>query len=399
VCSIPAATLTRVTLCGLALLLILTGAGWTATLDTTKAKENELKQLREGIESVRKAIQSDAERRDSLVGELKKADESIQSARGELAQVRAKRQGAEQQLQELQAQQNLAETKLQLERASLARELRLSYMNGRAEQFKLLLNQQNPAQLGRMMTYYGYFGRARAEHIQSINEQLAHIELLKERINDQTTQLRVIETESERSAKALAVARQKRAATLAQVETKLKTGTQRMTKMQADAKALERLLESLRQAMEQQAAQSRSSAGSKTTPSAPPAGRGTWPWPLKGDLLARFGQLRSGGPLKWEGMVIGSGEGAEVRAPAAGRVMYADWLPGLGLLMVLDHGGGIMSLYGHNEQLFKKVGEQVSRGEVLSAPGETGVNGRVGVYLEIRNGKTPVDPLNWLGKP
>ena len=386
-------------LCGLSLLLLWVGGSWAATADTTKAKETELKQLREGIESVRKSIQSDAERRDSLMGELKKADESIQSARGELAQVRAKRHGAEQQLQELQAQQKLADTKLQLERASLARELRLSYMNGRAEQFKLLLNQQDPAQLGRMMSYYGYFGRARAEHIQSINEQLAHIELLKERISDQTTQLRVIETESERSAKVLAAARQKRAVTLAQVETKLKTGTQRLTKMQAEAKALEKLLESLRQAMEQQSAQSRSSAGGKATPSAPPTGRGSWPWPLKGELLARFGQLRSGGPLKWEGMVIGSGEGAEVRAPAAGRVLYADWLPGLGLLMVLDHGGGIMSLYGHNEQLFKKVGEQVTRGEVLSAAGDTGVNGRVGVYLEIRNGKTPVDPLNWLGKP
>lgn len=381
------------------LLLALAGASWAATVDTTKAKENELKQLREGIESVRKAIQSDAERRNSLVGELKKADETIQSARGELAQVRAKRQGAEQQLQELQAQQNLAETKLQLERAALARELRLSYMNGRAEQFKLLLNQQDPAQLGRMMTYYGYFGRARAEHIQSINEQLAHIELIKERISDQTSQLKEIESESERSAKALAAARQKRAATLAQVETKLKTGTQRLDKMQAEAKALERLLESLRQAMEQQAAQSRGATGGKATPSAPPAGRGTWPWPVKGEVLARFGQSRSGGALKWEGMVIGSGEGAEVRAPAAGRVLYADWLPGLGLLMVLDHGGGIMSLYGHNEQLFKKVGEQVSRGEVLSAAGDTGVNGRAGVYLEIRNGKTPVDPLNWLGKP
>lgn len=381
------------------LLLALAGASWAATVDTTKAKENELKQLREGIESVRKAIQSDAERRNSLVGELKKADETIQSARGELAQVRAKRQGAEQQLQELRAQQNLAGTKLQLERAALARELRLSYMNGRAEQFKLLLNQQDPAQLGRMMTYYGYFGRARAEHIQSINEQLAHIELIKERMSDQTSQLKEIESESERSAKALAAARQKRAATLAQVETKLKTGTQRLDKMQAEARALERLLESLRQAMEQQAAQSRGSTGGKATPSAPPAGRGTWPWPVKGEVLARFGQSRSGGSLKWEGMLIGSGEGAEVRAPAAGRVLYADWLPGLGLLMVLDHGGGIMSLYGHNEQLFKKVGEQVSRGEVLSAVGDTGVNGRAGVYLEIRNGKTPVDPLNWLGKP
>jgi len=88
-----------------------------------------------------------------------------------------------------------------------------------------------------------------------------------------------------------------------------------------------------------------------------------------------------------------------LRAPAAGRVLFSDWLPGLGLLLVLDHGGGIMSLYGHNEQLYKKVGEQVNAGDVLSAVGDSGLEGRSGVYLEIRNGKQPVDPLNWLGKP
>lgn len=376
------------------------GVGVAATRVTTTAKEAELKNVRAGIESVQKSIQQDAERRDSLVGELKKADESIQSARGELAEIRGRREDTEQQLQVLQTQQSVAETKIHLEREALARELRLSFMNGRAEQFKLLLNQQNPAQLGRMLSYYGYFGRARAEHIRAIDEQLAHIDLLQEQISAESEKLRVIEAESERSAKALAAARQKRAATLAQVETKLKTGTERLNKLQAEAKSLERLLAQLRLAMEKSASQSRTQSGSKeTTPLPAPTGRGSWPWPIKGETLARFGQLRSGGPLKWEGMMIGASAGTEVRAPASGRVLYADWLPGMGLLLVLDHGGGIMSLYGHNEQLFKKVGEQVARGDVLSAAGDTGLNGRNGVYLEIRNGKTPVDPLNWLGKP
>ena len=399
--SIAVVTRSRAAPCcaGLLLAMLLAGASWSATRDTAKAKENELKQVREGIESVRKSIQSDAERRDSLVGELKKADESIQTARGQLAEVRTRRHSSELQLQDLQSQQSLAEAKILLEREALARELRLSYMNGRAEQLKLLLNQQDPAQLGRMLSYYGYFGRARAEHIKSIDEQLAHIALLKERIVAETDQLRGIETESERRAKELALARQKRANTLSQVESKLKTGTQRLSKLQAEAKSLERLLDELRQAMERAAAQSRAQSSSKSTSSAAPAGRGTWPWPVKGEVLARFGQLRSGGPLKWEGLVIGASAGAEVRAPAAGRVLYSDWLPGLGLLLVLDHGGGIMSLYGHNEQLFRKVGEQVARGDLLSASGDTGLNGRSGVYLEIRNGKTPVDPLNWLGKP
>jgi septal ring factor EnvC (AmiA/AmiB activator) len=394
---------------GLSVALLLAGTGWAATRDTTKARETELRQVRERIDSVRKSIQADAERRDSLVGELKRADESIQSARGELAEVRTRRQATEQQLQALQAEQSLAETRMRLEREALTRELRLSYMNGRNEQLKLLLNQQDPAQLGRMLNYYGYFGRVRAEHIQSINEQLAHIQLLQERIAAETAQLRSIESAGERSAKALAQARQKRANTLTQVETKLKSGTVRLDKLQSDAKSLERLLAELRLAMERAAAQAReqareqanksSSKAAQSVPAAAPKGRGSWPWPVSGNVLARFGQLRSGGPLKWEGLMIGSSTGAPVRAPAAGRVLYSDWLPGLGLLLVLDHGGGIMSLYGHNEQLYKKVGEQVERGEVLAAVGDTGLNGRSGLYLEIRNGKNPVDPLNWLGKP
>lgn len=383
-------------------LVLLATVAVAANRDTAKSRETELNRVRARIEAVRQSIQEDAERRDSLVGELKRADESIQAVRSELGDIRSRRLAAEQQLAALRQEQAADQLKLQLERDSLAKELKLSYMNGRNEQLKLLLNQQDPAQLGRMLNYYGYFGRARAEHIQRINEQLAHLELLAEKISAETDRLRAIETESERSSKVLAQARQKRAGTLSQVESKLKTGNQRLNKLQADARALERLIDELRKAMEKAAAEARANASKSNTKPAitkAPTGRGSWPWPVKGDVLARFGQLRSGGPLKWEGLMIGSSQGAQVRAPAAGRVLYSDWLPGLGLLLVLDHGGGIMSLYGHNEQLYKKVGEQVAVGDVLAAVGDTGLDGRTGVYLEIRNGKQPVDPLNWLGKP
>lgn len=368
----------------------------------SRGKEAELSAVRERIEGVRKSIQADAEQRDSLVGELKQADERIQQARMELADIRGQRLSAEQELAQLQQQQSEAQLKLQLERDALSRELRLSYMNGRSEPLKLLLNQQDPAQIGRMLGYYGYFGRARAEQIGRVNDELAHLALLAENITTQTERLRSIEASSERSTKALTAARQQRAGTLAKVETKLKNGNERLSKLQADAKALERLIEQLRLEAERAAAEARAraaQAGSKVLATPAPSGRGSWPWPVKGDLLARFGQLRSGGPLKWEGLMIGSAQGTQVRAPAAGRVLYSDWLPGLGLLLVLDHGGGIMSLYGHNEQLYKKVGDNVVRGDVLSVVGDTGVAGHSGVYLEIRNGREPVDPLNWLGKP
>lgn len=398
--SISAVSLLRVPalLAAMVLVWVATATGAANDAARAKASEAELKQVKARIESVRKSIQSDAEQRDSLQGELKQADERIQNARSELSGIRTRLQSAEQQLDDLQRQQSVAQGKLDMERESLARELRLTYMNGRNEQLRLLLNQENPAQLGRMLNYYGYFGRARADHIASINEQLAHLELLKERIAGETDNLRRVASESERSAAALASARQQRARTLAQVETKLKSGTARLDKLQSDARSLERLLAELRRAMERAAQQAKSS-GTTLSPGKAPTGRGSWPWPLKGDVLARFGQLRSGGPLKWEGLLIGATSGSQVRAPAAGRVLYSDWLPGLGLLLVVDHGGGIMSLYGYNEQLYKKVGDPVSRGDLLAAAGDTGINGRSGVYLEIRNGKNPVDPLNWLGKP
>lgn len=324
--SISAVSLLRVPalLAAMVLVWVATATGAANDAARAKASEAELKQVKARIESVRKSIQSDAERRDSLQGELKQADERIQNARSELSGIRTRLQSAEQQLDDLQRQQSVAQGKLDMERESLARELRLTYMNGRNEQLRLLLNQENPAQLGRMLNYYGYFGRARADHIASINEQLAHLELLKERIAGETDNLRRVASESERSAAALASARQQRARTLAQVETKLKSGTARLDKLQSDARSLERLLAELRRAMERAAQQAKSS-GTTLSPGKAPTGRGSWPWPLKGDVLARFGQLRSGGPLKWEGLLIGATSGSQVRAPAAGRVLYSDW--------------------------------------------------------------------------
>lgn len=353
-------------------------------------KESQLKAVQEHIAKVSKSIQADAEKRDSLVGELKSADENIQSAREQLADIRAQRMAAERQLNELQTESRKTEKQIADERDALAGEIRLAYMNGNSAQLKLLLNQQDPAQLGRMLGYYGYFSRARAQRIEAINDHLGHLAMLTDNIQQQSTKLRAIENDQARSVSMLAKAREKRATTLRQVETKLKNGNERLAKLQADAKSLERLIEELRRAAE---ARERENGSRRTV-----TGHGHWPWPVKGELIARYGQTRAGG-LKWQGLMIAAPEGTQVHAPAAGRVLYSDWLPGLGLLLVLDHGNGIMSLYGHNEQLYKKQGEEVNAGDVLAAVGDSGVGGRSGLYLEIRDGKRPVDPLGWLGRP
>jgi len=125
--------------------------------------------------------------------------------------------------------------------------------------------------------------------------------------------------------------------------------------------------------------------------------RGKLPWPVQqGKVLARFGQPRAGGSMRWQGMLIGTDRGARVRAPFAGRVVYADWLPGMGLMIVLDHGGGYLSLYGHNEQVFHGVGDAIAAGDVIGSVWDSGGHNQPALYFEVRRGREPVNPENWL---
>jgi murein hydrolase activator len=373
-----------------AYVLLLCPVGFQPSAAGIDTKEAELRQVRTRIEAIRKEIHADAERRDALTGQLKQADLQIQSARERLAEVRSRRIDSEQKLAGLKAEQAQTQREVADERDELAAELKVAYMNGRQEQLKLLLNQRDPAAVGRVMAYYGYFGRARAERITSITEHLAHLELLGERITAETSRLREIEAENAKDVKALAGARERRAQTLAEVQAKLRTRNDQLGKLQSDAQALEKLVEQLRRAIEE---------FPELAEQPFQRVRGKLPWPVKGPLLAKYGQLRAGGPLKWQGLVIAADRGTQVRAPFYGRVVYADWLPGLGLLVVLDHGGGYMSLYGHNEQVYRRVGDRVAPGDVLAAVGEAAGLGRPGLYLEIRKGKQTVDPQEWLAKP
>jgi murein hydrolase activator len=362
-------------------------AAWAAA--NPDAKEAELKKVRNRIDSIRRAIHADAERRDALAGQVKEAELKIQSARERLSDVRAQRIAAENRLADLKQEQVTTNKRIDAERAALAAELKVAYMNGHQEQLKLLLNQQDPARLGRMMAYYGYFGRARAERITAISEHLAHLELIAENIEQETKKLRQLEDEQARDVKVLAGARDQRARTLAQVQSKIKNRNDELAKLQREAQALEKLVEELRRAIEE---------FPELAEQPFQRVKGKLPWPVKGSLLARFGELRAGGPLKWQGVVIGADRGTQVRSPYYGRVVYADWLPGLGLLVVVDHGGGYMSLYGHNEQVYRRVGDRVSPGDTLSAVGDAAGIGKPGLYFEIRKGRQPLDPGTWLVK-
>ncbi len=378
-----------------AVLLLVAVAGGPGAADaqnerkaTPAQKEAELKKVKSRIERVRKNVNQDIEKRDRLGVQLRDAELGVQQARRGLEALRAERIASESRLKELEREQAERDRELAAERGALAGELRAAYVNGREEQLKLLLNQQDPAGFGRMLAYYGYFGRARADRIGNIRDKLEHLALVREKIAAENERLKGLESQQENELAALRSAQQQRNRTVQAIESQIKSQGGELKRLESQAKGLEKLIADLRKAL-------RNVPVAKQAPFEPL--RGKLPWPVQqGKVLARFGQPRAGGSMRWQGMMIGTDRGARVRAPFAGRVVYADWLPGMGLMIVLDHGGGYLSLYGHNEEVFRSVGDAVAAGDVIGAVGDSGGHNQPALYFEVRRGREPVNPENWL---
>lgn len=335
----------------------------------------------------RQVSQGQAER-DRLTRQLRSTEESVGRAQAALDDLRQQRAaGATRRLQ-LQGQRHQLETDLAGNRDALAGQLRAAYVTGREEPLKLLLNQGDPAQAGRMFVYYSYFSRARALKIQAIEADLQRIGQLDDQLQAEDAKLAGLQQAQQAQVFALKQARSQRMQVLASISAQTQTRAARLTRLQHQRSDLESLLAQLRRA----------------TASLPPEDlgnspfahlRGRLPRPVAGSIIERYGQVRAGG-LKWQGDLFATQRGAPVRAVSQGRVVYADWLAGLGLLIIIDHGDGYMSLYGHNDRLYEAVGQQVAAGQIIARAGDSGGSARPELYFEIRREGEPLDPRSWL---
>jgi len=351
----------------------------------SKDPEADLKRVKQRIEQLQRSVREDVARRDKLSANLRESEEAVAEARRRLEDVRGRIRDSDTRLAGLEEERRRAERRLEEQRDELAAALRAAYVTGKEEHLKLLLSQKDPAALGRMLVYYSYFGKARAERIGEIEQAVARLGELASEEQAEREKLAALEQEREREVATVEEARAGREKALAAVKGQIKSSEDSITKLKREARALEKLIADLRKALEQAPA-----------PSGQPFERvrGKLPWPVPGRVVASFGQSRGGG-LKWNGVLIATERGTEVKAPYAGRVVYADWLPGLGLLLILDHGGGYMTLYGHNEQLYRGVGETVQAGDPIATVGDTGGQSRPELYLEVRKGTAPQDPRKW----
>ena len=358
--------------------------------------EAQLKRVEARIHEVTEAVQGDLARRDTLAAQLHAADEALAAARRRVEAVREKRQASEQRRAELKEEEAHAGAALGAERSALAGQLRAAYIGGRDEELKVLLNAEDPATLGRMLSYYAYLGRARADRIAAIRADATRLEAIDEALAAENARLAVLEEDRRREAAAVDAARGERQRALGELQARIQKGSTELRDLKANAASLEDLVSRLRAALEEFSSEDLNALNGERRAFATLHGR--LPWPAHGKLLATFGEPRAGG-LKWNGVLIGTRAGGEVRAPYYGRVVYADWLTGLGLLVILDHGGGYLSLYGNNERLYKAAGDSVRPGDLIAAsPGEGAAHPEL--YVEIRQGSRPLDPRQWLkGSP
>lgn len=327
--------------------------------------------------------------RDAEGARLRAAELEVTTKRQGLEELQAAAAKVAERRGELQGERQRARAALDGERTRLAAEIRAAAMLGRQQELKLLLNQGDARRLGRMLQLESYFGRARAASIATISGQVRQLDALTAQIDAQSQRYQALVTAAGQQLQALLQARAARAALLAAAAGQVQSADQELARLRREEQAVESLLTELAAAMQD-------------FPTDPGQGfaalRGRLPWPVNGRLKAAYHELRadsSQGGLRWNGVLIEAPRGAKVRAPYFGRVIYADWLQGLGLLMIISHSGGYLSLYGHAEVLYKAVGDLVTPGELIAALPEGG-EGNAPLYFEIRQGRTPVDPKLWL---
>jgi len=356
--------------------------------DARKA-EAELQAVKSEIERITREVSAEQVERDRLTQELRTSELSVGKLREALSAVRRERAERAARRAALTAEQRVREAEVQRNRAALAGQLRAAYLIGRQEPLKLLLNQKDPALAGRMFAYYSYFGRARAGQIKLIEDDLQRLAQLDGELAAEDQQLAQLEKQQRAQLHQLEQARTQRSHVLASLEVQSHTRAQNLERLHSQQAGLEKLLRELRTAMERFPLEGNDAFAHL---------RGKLAWPVSGRVVARFGDARAGG-VHWDGVLVATERGAPVKAVCQGRVIYADWLPGLGLLTIVDHGDGYLSLYGHNERLYKAAGEPVAAGEALAAAGDSGGSSRPELYFEIRKGGKPVDPRPWFRAP
>ena len=355
-------------------------------------KSAQLDSVRNQIEDVKFSMEKSRLETNVLQAELKKNEIYTGSIALNIREIEKQVKQRSRRLDELSSKISIHKKSLAEQKLALAQQIRSAYMVGKNDYLKLLLNQEDPARIGRVLAYYDYHNQTRARRINSVNTEIKKITQLENNIKRENNALLKLKENQLAKNREISQSRRERENILAKLLTELVKQGFELQALQQQEQETKILLEKLSEE------QAREDLGSVAFyEDIPPFNslKGKLDWPIKGKLSTHFGSRKQGGKLKWQGVVINAEIGVDVQAVSGGQVVFADWFRNLGLLIIIDHGGGYMSLYGYNQSLLKKTGDWVLPGEVISLAGDSGGQLRSGVYFEIRNNGSPVNPAKW----
>ena len=355
--------------------------------ELAEVKEQELKEVRERISDLKQSMDAAAEERDRLTGELQDLEIAISERRMRLQEIGRDQEYTANKKRTLDAELVDREKHLDEESGALAAQVRMAYMSGSQEKIKLLLNQRDPATLGRLMAYYRYLNDYRAENIAAVVEEIRKLDELRAQIAAEEARLATLARTRYDELGRLNTSQENRKTVLASLRNKIANEGEEVDRLAAQEEDLTRLIAELSSILSDYPITSEQPFSTH---------KGRLTWPVAGTLLHDFGQPRVGGSVKWNGVVLAAPRGREVRAVYHGRVAFADWLSGMGLLLIVDHGEGYMTLYGYNETILKDTGDWVAPGDVIATVGDSGGQQRAALYFEVRRGTKPESPRRWV---
>ena len=370
-------------------LAVFTSGALAQDTDLTQIKERELEEVREQISRLKQSMDKRAADRDRITGELQTAEVKISATRINLQELERQRDFRQKKKAELDAQLEARAAELAEESRQLEAQVRAAYTSGRQERMKLLLNQHDPATLGRLMTYYRYLSEFRGRNIETVNSHIRELRDLRQQAAAEESRLAGLARARTAELITLNNAQEERHVLLTALKSRIKQEGSEIDRLAAQEQDLARLIAELTSIL----------SDYPITSEAPFSDlQGRLTWPVAGSLLHDFGQPRASGRLKWNGVVLAAPRGREIRVIYHGRVIFADWLAGMGLLVIVDHGEGYMTLYGYNETTLKIVGDWVAPGDVIATVGDSGGQISSGLYFEIRRGTKPLNPGSWVSK-
>ncbi len=419
-----------------------------------KVAETERADLRQKLNTLKRSIDKTETAKSYAADALAKSEEAISDAKRNLNDLAQEQRQTEAKLGDLSKQQAALKKVVEAQQEQLAKLLREQYVAGNEDRIKLLLSGDNPNRINRELQYMGYVSRAQATLIESLRANLAAIEENQAEVQNAKLELDEIAAEAREQHAILQKEKAQRSALLAQLSSKLAAQRKEVGNIERDERRLSSLVDKLavliqeqrkaeaaaaekrRQeraaraqaerekrlaqaktrntpdraangkisnpdAIEDDEPPSKSLARNELTPDASvqdgafAALRGRLRLPVRGDLIAKFGSKRGEGP-NWKGLFIRAEEGSEVKAVAAGRVVFAEWLRGFGNLIIVDHGSQYMTIYGNNQSVLKHAGDTVKSGDVIASTGNSGGNEQSGLYFEMRHQGRAFDPLSWV---